>query len=500
MRPLIAQLLAAGVGICSTTNAAVNSSLAKVSGHALFAAFVSYVISAAFLVALSAHAARRAGVGLFVFSRKPQPRELSGGLLGAGFLATALFITPLTGVSLFFSLVVAGQLSVSLAIDKYGFLDFKPKPVGGMKVVCVALALLGAAISSIDEMSHAHASGAGHAPLVSALISRAVELTGNATNTLALTDVAAAGTASAASAVGAAASPVALRGHAAASAQAAGSSADDAGPLMWLILPAAVLAGAVQPVQAAINSRLGSLLPHRLQAAALSLVVALAACTGLVALALLTGPISRESLFGDVGSGSRWWMWGGGLCIAGVVSGGVFLPSRIGAAQYYTFLLAGELVASLLFDSVGAFGLRQRPCTFARTVAVLLVLLAAGGQGGLSCSPAATAEAGAAAAPVASAAAADGAKASSGALQLESSGKERAAVPGTSPSSSSAGTLTSPVAGATAAGQSAIQLQSASSSSGGGAIDTSSSVAVRAATAIELTPLAATLSHRAAHG
>lgn len=480
MRPLIAQLLAAGVGICSTTNAAVNSSLAKVSGHALFAAFVSYVISAAFLVTLSAHAARRAGVGLFVFSRKPQAQELSGGLLGAAFLATALFVTPLTGVSLFFSLVVAGQLSVSLAIDKYGFLDFKPKPVGAMKVACVGLALAGAAISSIDEMSHAHASGAGHAPLVSALISRAVELTGNATAASLVPDLTASVAPRLASDLVSSAAPT-LRGHAAASAEAAGSSADDAGPLLWLILPAAVLAGAVQPVQAAINSRLGTLLPHRLQAAALSLVVALAACTCLVALALVTGPVSRESLFGDVGSGSRWWMWAGGFCIAGVVSGGVFLPSRIGAAQYYTFLLAGELVASLLFDTVGAFGLRARPCTFARTMAVLLVLLAAAGQGGLTCSPAAAiaSVAGSSSAPVASAAAADGAKGSFAAPSAF-----EANVGGKDSGSSAAGGASPPVVAGPA-----MQL-----------VHSASSGIARAATAIELSPLTATLSLRAPHG
>jgi transporter family-2 protein len=358
------QLLAAAVGWSSTTQTAINSQLGKVAGQPLVAAFLGYVVSSIAVLLLAVAAARRSGLELFVLRRRPRWYELAGGLCGAYFLAVAVTFAPATGVAMFFSLVVAGQLTSSFLLDRYGLLDFKPVPANAVKAVCVVVALMGACISSAEEMQTA-----GHA---AATVVRAGA-------TVAPGAAIAAVNATAASAPITAAVALAARLLAL-----SGATAEQPGlSNLLLVVPVVVAAGALQPVQASLNSRLSSLLPHKLQAVAVSLAVSMAACSAMLCLVLLTGTVEAATILRNLAAGAQPWMFLGGLFMAAVVCGGVFVPSRIGTTLYYTFLLAGELVASLLYDATGAFGLRQRTPTPMRLFATGLVLVAALGQGGM---------------------------------------------------------------------------------------------------------------------
>lgn len=354
------QLGAASIGVLSTTQAAINSVLGSSLAAPVAAALFSYSVSASLVLLACAALARAAGVGLLAFTRAPRWFELCGGACGASFLLCSVFAAPRLGVALFFSLAVAGQLASSLAIDALGCLDFRAVPVSRAKAACVLGALLGALLSSLEEVGP-----------------RAI-----------------------------------VEGAAAAAASA------DAGvaPSLWL-LPLVVVGGALQPLQAAINTRLATLLPHKVQAAAVSLLVSTCICAVLLLLLPVLGAAPPLGVVAErFASHAAPWMALGGVCIATVVVGGVFLPVRLGTAVYFTWYLVGELLVSLIFDAVGAFGIAVRPPTATRMLAVALVLAAAlaqsalssGGAAATATTAAATAESGKAVAAISPSAAQGG--------------------------------------------------------------------------------------------
>jgi transporter family-2 protein len=67
----------------------------------------------------------------------------SGGLLGAVFIATAAFAGPRVGALLFMSLVLAGQLTMAVALDHFGWAGFKEAPISIGKLAGLALIIGG---------------------------------------------------------------------------------------------------------------------------------------------------------------------------------------------------------------------------------------------------------------------------------------------------------------------------------------------------------------------
>lgn len=130
----------------------------------------------------------------------------------------------------------------------------------------------------------------------------------------------------------------------------------------------AVVAGAMLPLQAAINARLARQVGSPVWAACLSglvLTIALAA----VGLALTrAGPrlAGAASLPG--------WAWTGGLCGAVVLSATTAIAPRLGTATMMALVMAGQVVFSLALDRFGLFGLPPHPLTATRGLAALLVI------------------------------------------------------------------------------------------------------------------------------
>jgi transporter family-2 protein len=72
------------------------------------------------------------------------------------------------------------------------------------------------------------------------------------------------------------------------------------------------------------------------------------------------------------------WLWLlAGLFGATVVTTLTFAPPRIGVFATFALLIGGQLVASVLIDALGLFGVERVPVTVARLMGILL--LVAGG-------------------------------------------------------------------------------------------------------------------------
>lgn len=139
--------------------------------------------------------------------------------------------------------------------------------------------------------------------------------------------------------------------------------------LHWLgLLLLAVIAGAVVPFQSAINANLGRGLGHPLWATLASLLVSIMVLLPVIIALRLPLPslafITRAPL----------WMWAGGAFGVCFISLALMLLPRLGASGFIALAMAGQILASLLLDHFGLFGLAQRPITMPRALGALLLM------------------------------------------------------------------------------------------------------------------------------
>lgn len=137
---------------------------------------------------------------------------------------------------------------------------------------------------------------------------------------------------------------------------------------MLLLILAALLVGALLPVQIGVNTQLRAGLGNPLLAALISFVVGTVALLGLNL--ALRGPVPSAEAAGRF----PWWYWVGGLLGAAYIYAVIVLAPRLGAATLVASIVAGQMVASVLLDHYGWVGYAPQPVTPARFVGMLLVI------------------------------------------------------------------------------------------------------------------------------
>jgi transporter family-2 protein len=138
----------------------------------------------------------------------------------------------------------------------------------------------------------------------------------------------------------------------------------------WIAL--AVLAGAVLPVQGAINARLDADLDAPTAVGAFSFVVATAAMALTVAFVCVRGG-NRPSLTGL--PRVPWWGWLGGLVGATYVTSVFLLIPELGAASVVALTVGGQQVASVVVDRLGLLRLPRREVPRLRLLGVAVLLV-----------------------------------------------------------------------------------------------------------------------------
>lgn len=143
------------------------------------------------------------------------------------------------------------------------------------------------------------------------------------------------------------------------------------GSSAWIVL--GVVAGAVLPVQGAVNAKLRADLDAPVTVAMISFVVATItiAIVLVVMLALGRTPPPQFKPLAKM----PWWGWLGGLCAATYVTATFLLIPEIGAATTVTLTVTGQQLFSAVIDNYGLFRMPQRALT-ARRVGGLALLVA----------------------------------------------------------------------------------------------------------------------------
>ncbi|MFD3660561.1 DMT family transporter [Streptomyces sp. NPDC058659] len=143
-----------------------------------------------------------------------------------------------------------------------------------------------------------------------------------------------------------------------------------AGRTGWLAL--GVLAGAVLPVQGAVNAQLRAQLKEPLTVAVISFAVA----TFTIAVVLLVLHATRRTPKPKIAPLRKmpWWGWLGGACAAAYVTGTFLLMPTIGAAVTIALTVTGQQLTSALIDHKGLFKLPQRSLTKPRALGLVLLI------------------------------------------------------------------------------------------------------------------------------
>ena len=73
-------------------------------------------------------------------------------------------------------------------------------------------------------------------------------------------------------------------------------------------------------------------------------------------------------------SGISWYKWTGGLLGAFIVTVSLVSVSRIGAANMFVLIIAGQLITAVIIDHFGMLGLQQSTITLQKTIGVMLLV------------------------------------------------------------------------------------------------------------------------------
>ena len=136
----LAVALTATVGGAIALQAPINSHLGKAVGT-FQAAFVSFAIGTVVLAVI-------AGLAKGGMSTVPEARHLpwyylTGGLLGAAYVTTVLVTVRSLGAGGVVAATIAGQLTLSVVVDQFGWLGVDREPITLARLAGIALLALG---------------------------------------------------------------------------------------------------------------------------------------------------------------------------------------------------------------------------------------------------------------------------------------------------------------------------------------------------------------------
>jgi transporter family-2 protein len=135
-----------------------------------------------------------------------------------------------------------------------------------------------------------------------------------------------------------------------------------------LLVVAALALGAILPLQAAINSRLSKSIGSPVYAAFVSFAV------GTIALFIYLILTKQFNLQALQPRQNPWWIWTGGLLGTFFVAGIVMLLPKLGVALAFSLVIAGQMIASLLFDQYGWLGVAVKEISLGKIAGVILLI------------------------------------------------------------------------------------------------------------------------------
>lgn len=145
--------------------------------------------------------------------------------------------------------------------------------------------------------------------------------------------------------------------------------------IQLLLALASCMTGVSMTVQSAVNGKLRNITSNPIFASAASFG------GGLILLFLMLFGAHVLGIYhlpgAEVMMQTKPWMYVGGLVGTCLVVGSIMIPKRIGFASYFSMLVAGQLVGSVLADAIGFLGAEPHMPTPARLVGLAFLIAGA---------------------------------------------------------------------------------------------------------------------------
>ena len=153
---MIYLVLAFTIGCVIPLQAAVNNQLKlHLGGSTLLAAFVSFSVGTIALAAVATAAGQRWQALATLGEAKAW--QLTGGLLGALFVFGTTLLAPRIGVAKMISLLIAGQVLMSLLMDQKGWLGLVTRELTFTRAAGAVLVVAGVLLVNYDQLFPADA-------------------------------------------------------------------------------------------------------------------------------------------------------------------------------------------------------------------------------------------------------------------------------------------------------------------------------------------------------
>jgi transporter family-2 protein len=129
------------IGASLSMQVGVNAKLGEAVGSPLISALLSFCVGT--IALLSYILITGIPIANAVNAKNASPVAWTGGLLGAFFVATSIILLDKLGAAMTISLIIAGQMLMSLIMDHYGLLGVDVKPISLGRVAGVVLVVAG---------------------------------------------------------------------------------------------------------------------------------------------------------------------------------------------------------------------------------------------------------------------------------------------------------------------------------------------------------------------
>ena len=139
--------------------------------------------------------------------------------------------------------------------------------------------------------------------------------------------------------------------------------------MRYILMFSTLFIGAILPVQAVLNTKLGKQTGGPLISSLLSFLVGL---IGLIIINLVANYTALSNM--KLLSVSPWYVWMGGLLGAIYVSIIIFVNQQQGVALTFALVVAGQIFISLLIDHFGLLGSVVRPVSIPKIIGALLII------------------------------------------------------------------------------------------------------------------------------
>ena len=136
----------------------------------------------------------------------------------------------------------------------------------------------------------------------------------------------------------------------------------------FIFILMAFIAGALLPVQAAFNARMGKISGSPMIAAFVSFAV------GTIALLFYLIISKQQVSFTETAKEAPWYVWLAGILGCFYVASSVMLLPRLGVALTFGLVIFGQLFVALIIDHFGLFGATIKTINVYRILGVVLLV------------------------------------------------------------------------------------------------------------------------------